>query len=282
MKKLALTSLLLAGLTQATGCIIVTDDSSGAVIEVEWDLVNRGDVVSCSSENATTVHITATDSFGATTTADFACADGVGDFAPLPLDTYDIDVQLLDGTGTILGEVFFNNITLANDGDTVVNGPAHFDFSRYDVSFIVDYGNAGGDNCTATSAGGSGVVQQAVTLVAEGAGSCTPYTLTLGAGTTTNDTCGSVDVCQENVSAETQVIQDVPPGNYTVSVTGFKGALSAATYECYHGTSSFNLPNNSPDDFQINSAGASSGVILAPFSPTPADDANCNAIKRQP
>ena len=281
MKKLGMTALLLAGLSQATGCIIVSDDSSGAVIQVDWDLREHATSVTCSSKNAETVRITARDSFGSPTTITTACGDLSAQFAPMPLDSYTVDVELLDGTGATISDTITLNADLTQDGQTVIVGPALFDFTRYDVEFYVDYGTntadcvpATGDscNCTETLVNGSGVIQQTLNLVVTGDTTCSNYTVQFAnAADGTGDTCGSVELCQENTAVQT--IISVPPGSYDLTVDGWKGATDGTPVRCYSGAANFTLPHD--QSYQIFSL---SSDIQAPFlldAP-----ASCNATKR--
>jgi hypothetical protein len=107
-----MSALVLGGLSQAAGCIIVSDDDPDVVetaaVQVTWDLVNGGDPAGCPA-GATTAAINALRAGDADPYVFlYDCADGTGatvdEFGDydLPLDSYDVWVDLTDDSGAVL------------------------------------------------------------------------------------------------------------------------------------------------------------------------------------
>ena len=278
MKKLALTAMALAG-ALATGCV-----PGEATIEVSWDLWLHGSTTTCSAEGADSVHVVARDSGGDEYVSDFACAPlpGVGDIPELYLDTYTVEVDLRDATGAVIGgPAIYPNVNV-NEANTIFDvGPINFDFSVYNVQFNVDFGNVGGgNNCTATGAGGMGVAQQAIYLYRNSATQCSSYTLQSPIATDPlSDTCGGRMACLD--IPDDQLILDVPPGDYEIVAEGYKSAIDANLYLCYQPTGAGTLFSigGGPNGSQYT-IWALSDAVNSPFNPAPADDTACNSTKR--
>ena len=278
MRKLTLTALAIAGLTQATGCII--QDGGSAVMEVSWDLVDRGAPASCSFEGATTVRVTATDSGGHTSVFDFPCTEPFGQTDPLDLDTYTVQVEIRDGSGTIGGPATYT-VDLAENGITYDVRPVHFDFSRYNVTYSVDFGALGGLNCTNPGAGCpastecNGLVDQAIYLYRNSDSQCSSYVIRSPVTTDPDgDGCGTLMLCLE--TNDNQTALNLPPGDYELVAEGYMGAVQATPYLCYQPTGSgalFSIPTGSTTD------PAPLPEINVPYNP-PAGDTLCQMAKR--
>src|SRR5688572_20191356 len=97
MKKLAFAMLGLATLTQATGCIIVSDDEDEGAFVARWNLLPDG--TDCAAVGATTVSVLSTP-VGSTVGIEdlFDCQDLSAQTAALPVDVYTVAVDILDAT----------------------------------------------------------------------------------------------------------------------------------------------------------------------------------------
>lgn len=280
MKKLAFTALMFAGLAQATGCIFVADDDDTGRFHATWSITAGGAASTCDAHGADYVALTSTLAGTAQGYDDlFDCGDLAGTTNPLPLGDYTIAVSIWDDNGTFenlnddtklnLQDAVYNESLLV--GGATENLPnTNFDFPppTGDVSFRVDFGNAGGMNCTSTGAGGSGVVQQVVILRdAQGNAVTATYTGVDQKGVSFTENTGANVVCMENTVVQT--LQDLDPGSYSLAIHGLKGAVGGGTNDCYFVmTMSFTVNG----DLDL-------GTILVPFDPAPADEAACNATK---
>lgn len=125
MKKLVFTALITGALSQAAGCIIVSDDDDNgnggvdtAQFGVAWSLEGG-----CPA-GATTIQVVMDDRSGAAPYEDlYDCvADGAGDTAPRPLGTYDVWINVTDDAGAAFASSFAVEVTLDSPG-TVVEVP---------------------------------------------------------------------------------------------------------------------------------------------------------------
>jgi hypothetical protein len=106
MKNLVLSALLFAGLTQAAGCIIVADDTSGdgtGDVTVSWSLKSSdasGNVIAAGCPaGGDTVQIIAQRGDDLPFTDTFFCSDGAGVADRLPAGNYLVWIQITDGSG---------------------------------------------------------------------------------------------------------------------------------------------------------------------------------------
>ena len=124
--KLSMTALALVVLSQAAGCIFVSDDSpSQGVFHSTWTLTQGGSAVTCGDVGAVSVSVlsTGTDNMGHDDL--FDCVDMAGDTLPLAIDDYTIAVDVLDAAmaslataPAVLDASFVNDPCDADDGTT--------------------------------------------------------------------------------------------------------------------------------------------------------------------
>jgi hypothetical protein len=116
MKKLVLSALLFAGLSQAAGCIIVADDTTSTCasdpnasictgnVSATWSLKSSdagGNVIAAACPSGgTTVRIFSQHGTDAPYTDDFTCAAGTGVATQLPVGDYLVWMQITDSTTT--------------------------------------------------------------------------------------------------------------------------------------------------------------------------------------
>src|SRR5688500_18375638 len=98
MKKLVLTALAIAGLSQTMGCIISDDEPSDeGTMELAWTVTLNGAAVdSCDEVGAAEVEVLTTDSLGNGLADQFPCNNFQGETFGLVEDTYTVVVSILD------------------------------------------------------------------------------------------------------------------------------------------------------------------------------------------
>jgi hypothetical protein len=270
MKKLALAAIACAGLTQATGCIFVSDDDGGAQFGYSWTVSGGcalGDYVSFVATGPGTPFDDIYD-----------CVDGQRTSPEMPLGSYTISGSLVNDNATFsdMSDDFTVDGPINVAEDLLVEGEIVdlpvFAFAGgpppiSNVDFGVDYGAAGGENCTETMVGGSGVVQQEIRLYDTGGAQCLAVTITTNDPTAPDpfDTCTNA-LCYENTI--TQTLTDLPDGTYDIEVIGYKGAVGADVYPCYFGGATFQAPTGDI------------GNVVAMFDSSMAPE--CDATKPRP
>jgi hypothetical protein len=277
MKKLALAAVALAGLSQATGCII--SDAEGGQMHLSWTVTLDGAAVnSCADVGGANppakVETLSTLEGTAAAVADrWPCDEFEGTTGELDEGTYTVVVSILEADNTAIVSFDPETGVPVTSGDVTELGTFNFAFETANppvtMSLYVDYGAAGGMNCTETAVGGSGVIQQNVFLFDVGGTQCLNFAIT---GTDQEglpidgDTCGSTELCMENTVAQ---LVDLPAGTYEIDVEGWKGATGGNPVLCYR--------LDAPIQFTIS---VNSDVdVVVPFNPDPADDVECNATK---
>lgn len=151
MKKLVKSALLLGVLSQAAGCIFVTDDGGEtATIDVAWTLEDGG----CDGP-VNTATINALLDGDSTPYKDiYDCADGGGVTSDLPLGSYTVWVDLTDGSGgQLMAQSESYETDLVTDGQL---GTADFLINVTNGFFDVGWSFSGGATC-ATAVGEDGV-----------------------------------------------------------------------------------------------------------------------------
>jgi hypothetical protein len=138
-RKLSYAALAIVALTQATGCIIFTDDGpDNGVFRTTWSLTQQGAAVSCAQVGADKVAYLSTKVGTAMAFDDqFPCAKMGGDTGPLDIDgSYTISVDVLASDGRPLNPTpatLSDNFTACDseEGDNcIVNLPnVEFAFS---------------------------------------------------------------------------------------------------------------------------------------------------------
>ncbi|MBI4511104.1 MAG: hypothetical protein HY698_15845 [Deltaproteobacteria bacterium] len=275
MKKLSLTALALCAVTQATGCIILSDDDPvGGRFQVSWSLTQGGAPVTCESVGADYFSVLSTLQ-GTTTGYDdlFDCVGSAGTSktSALPIGTYTVLVSINDDRGTdnrsdddILGQTDPITKSIEFDGQSVplTQSPIAFAFAppTGNVTFSVDYGTQVGGSCAE-----SGVIQQQIRLL--GNNQC--FAVGIKAGANTGKACENMICVEDEV---TQTLEDVPNGTYTLEIYGLKGAQDSSTDVCYRNS-------KAPKQVTVSSADQNLGVIMVEWNPLPADDADCNRSK---
>lgn len=279
MKKLALAAFALAGLTQATGCIFTSDDTSGGQFTYSWT------VTGSACQPTWKVSFVATPSAGQAFDDIYTCSDMTHDSPTYALDSYVISPTLFDDvdgvTSTTTDDVTIDqpaalNATLDTKNQILPLPTVAFVATppNQDVDFSVDYGTAGGGkNCDSTTATppGNGVVQQEIDIFDQGGAQCLntfAITGTDQTGMPINDTTCGMGLCNDQQVIQT--IKALPNGNYTIGIIGFKSATDASLHNCY----------NASVDFTVPVANHDLGIIVAPFNPIGmVDMAACNATK---
>jgi len=200
MKNLVFAALLLGGLSQATGCIISSDDSSsdGSFL-VSWDLQTRlaasPGAISCADAGVTTIRTTSQPVAGGMIVDLFDCSVGVDETAPLPQTDYTVWVDALDSADALVAESF------SQDASIFDTNPVGVDFS-----FPVDIGYFGltwtltrdGVQETCADEGGDGLEILSTPVNGGGTGFDEIFDCSDGSATTTSD---------------------LPLDDYTVSIT---------------------------------------------------------------
>ena len=113
MKKLVMSALVLGALSQAAGCIFVTDDGDETgSIDVAWTLADGG----CADADTATINALLTGD--STPYKDiYNCSDGSGLTQDLPLGTYTVWVDMTNGSGgSLVAQSEAVDITLGTDG----------------------------------------------------------------------------------------------------------------------------------------------------------------------
>lgn len=292
MKKLAFAALLLAGLAQATGCIFVSDDEGGQ-FEVRWALLAGSTPTTCEAVGADYVASLATLNETGEGFEDLFhnCSAGTGTTFSMPLGTYTVDVSIWDDVnmdttasgGDIINaaddiqmnlqDVVYNS-SLDVDGDTVQLPVTTYVFAPQtaNIDFSVDFGAAGGTNCTSPP----GVVQMDIQLYDAGGSQCLSVTLSgitdAGGAPTTDTLCDTTyPLCEETNVIMT--LDNLDPGDYELEIWGLKGAVGPDLYPCYSsGPIAFTVLPGTDDDL---------GAIAAPFDES-MFPVECNATKPLP
>lgn len=120
MKNLVFATLLLGGLSQATGCIITSDDDpvDESSFLVSWNLTAAPDdqnapvAINCADSGVATIRTVSEPTGGAQIIDLFDCVDGSHQTAPLPLADYLVWVQALDAGELMLAQSFASEETL--------------------------------------------------------------------------------------------------------------------------------------------------------------------------
>lgn len=122
MNKLVFAALMLGGLSQATGCIITSDDDDPAAqLSVNWQLTSTGGDP-CPPNGS--VEVVSQRSGGAEFIDIYDCVAGEGVTAPLPLGTYTVWVNVITEDDLLWAQSFATDVTLDLEGEVV---PLNFD-----------------------------------------------------------------------------------------------------------------------------------------------------------
>jgi hypothetical protein len=150
-----MSALVLGALSQAAGCIFVSDDTAGddiggdgtASIDVTWVLqdsfVDDGVIAGCAGAGTATVYA----QLGSDTpyTDIFDCVDGGGTSMDLPLGTYTVWVEITNDAGTALfAQSETATVNLTTDGQLAT---AVYDIENVNGFFDVVWTFANGESC---------------------------------------------------------------------------------------------------------------------------------------
>lgn len=174
MKNLVLSAMLVAGLSQVAGCIIVADDTSTGEgdLTVTWSLLssNTSDPANPTIPGgcpvgADTMKVYAVRANDTPYTSKLLCANGTGPFNRLPEGTYTVWVEITDHDGTIkFAQSAEQTVTVTADAITPVNFSLYSDRAFFAASWnLTRTGspttcaavNAGKMSILATVSGGS-------------------------------------------------------------------------------------------------------------------------------
>ena len=153
MNKLAMSTLMIAGLFQATGCIIVTDDDDpvGASFSVTWD--NTAECPAGASAHVISQDTTSQETF----TDIYNCVDGAGLTAPLALGDYNVWVEIRDEGGSqLFAQSNFVTTSLDVDGVDVGVAIPSFPFAQGFFGFTWTISDGSGSlSCADAFSGGA-------------------------------------------------------------------------------------------------------------------------------
>jgi hypothetical protein len=199
-------------------------------------------------------------------------ADQSGTIGAIPLGSYTIDasVYLNDQAELDVAPDSFS-VSLDVDGQNLTRTVT---FARgaqaFDVTFTVDFGNAGGMDCDQTTAGGTGVNQQTVDLVDLADSTCVAVVIAEDDAQYDHADACSTDpsVCMGAGTGDSLTLLDVPPGNYRLDVTG----INFMGDTCWEGSATFGTATATSDTLDIGAVsvphnGASGGCSLKPSRP---------------
>ncbi|MSP15651.1 MAG: hypothetical protein EXR73_03375 [Myxococcales bacterium] len=290
MKKLGSMVFALVGLVgfAQAGCVLVVEEHEGQ-LGYSWDVLANGAAADCASVESSSG--AAYTSFVATLAGSgmgyddlYNCSDAAATTSKLPLGDYTVVASLLDNSGspdnggddTTLAQGGTATASLLYADELVVVTTFVFNVetapATAEITFGVDYGVAGGANCTSTTAGGSGVAQTEIRLFETGSGMC------LDSGqygcldaADQPSLCGlcAKEICQENSTALQLVLF---AGSYEIDVIGYKGAVAGnEVYSCYAMAAplSFTVVGGTNQDL---------GNLIAPFDDS-LHPTECNATK---
>lgn len=181
--------------------------------------------------------------------------DQSGHIGAIPLGDYTIDasVYLNDVPETSVSPDTLS-VSLAVDGDNLTRSVAfNRGFASYDVSFTYDFGGSGFvQNCADADIGtaDAGVINETIEL--DDGSQCLAVSMT-GTDQTGSpfdiDTCGSPFTCNEQDIVHT--LNAVPPGAYTLTITGNKMLLAGGTYACYVSAFTFDTADSTTQAFSL-------------------------------
>jgi hypothetical protein len=263
MKKGLLALVLLGSLV---GC------SSDGRLSLTWTITIDGANADCAAVGASQVEVISTLQGTSAGTSDlFTCSRFSGTTGPLSPGDYTVVVKLEDAGGGVISSVPPVNATVFS-GDTTNAGHFVFPFVNPKATFTVHMGSAivTGGNCNPTNPGnGAGVALEQIDI--RKGTQCIAATISNITNENnqaiTKPTCAPF-ICQEN--ATQHVVTGLAPGNYTISVYGFKGATGPTPALCYISSA---MP------FTIGSSDVNIGQIFAPFDDSMDTQHLCNATK---
>ncbi|MCA9677569.1 MAG: hypothetical protein KC464_21275 [Myxococcales bacterium] len=162
MKKLVISAIALAALSQAAGCIFVSDDTGDDVpagtgtVTASWTLYDDQATTGCPA-GGDTAAIYAQRAGDATPYVDlYDCVDGTGSAMDLPLGDYTVWVEIGDGSGFV-AQSQPAAISLATDGQVTT---AFFEIDVYNGFFDVSWTINGG-SCSTIANNGVSVLSTA-------------------------------------------------------------------------------------------------------------------------
>ena len=193
MKNLVLSALLFAGLTQAAGCIIVADDTSGTGegdVSVAWTLLssspNGTPIASACPAGADTIQILAQRGTDQPFTDKFLCnATGGGIADRLPVGQYAVWIQITNTQGTIkFAESGARIVDVVDSATTPITIDIFTDRAFFQASWNLTQGStitcaqagAGKMSVLATVTGGANGFDDDQTNCVDGEGGKTAFT----------------------------------------------------------------------------------------------------------
>lgn len=267
MRKLVYSALALAGLSLSSGCIIGGGDPEGT-FELAWNVFLDGAPSTCDDAGVAQVELLVTLEGTTQGTADhFPCNNGSGETFGLEPGFYTIQVNALDANDDAIATGAPESGHEVIDGAVTDLGTFNIDIegggpTTAQLDFTVDYGNAGGENCTETAVGGSGVIQQQINLYDVGGAQCLPFAIS-GTDDPGNTTC-EPRLCQESNITQTMVLDT---GSYDIEIWGLKGATGGDAVICYSFSAQIDVLSDDTVDFVV------------PFEPINDPTDACNATK---
>lgn len=143
MKNLVLSAMLVGGLTQAAGCIIIADDTSSSGLGdlgVTWSLVstdgNNNNIAGVCPAGADTVMVHATRAGDTPYNSALNCADGTGPVLDLPEGTYTVWMEVTDHAGTTkFAQSAEQTISVTADVTTPINFSLYVDRAFFAASW---------------------------------------------------------------------------------------------------------------------------------------------------
>ncbi len=175
MKNLVFSSLLLVGLSQATGCIIESGDDDTGVVHAEWNLIERlatdppadnpidcagAGVVSIAVHSLPDSGLDCDPNFGGNECIDlFDCVDLNGATLPIFADSYTVWVDALDANDNLIAQSFSQSAVVSGGGDTHLTFAFPVDVGNFDLTWtLVDDATNAPLTCADVGAGGVSVI----------------------------------------------------------------------------------------------------------------------------
>lgn len=244
MKNLVFAALLAGGLTQATGCIITSDDDDPVTTSsflVTWNLesglTTPPGAIGCGDAGVDTIR-TISEPTGAAQIVDlFDCADGTHETAPLPLRNYTVWVEALDAAEALVAQSFASEETLFDANPVGVTFTFPVDIGYFGLTWTITE-NGSPATCGANDAlsvlstpvGSSGTGYDDIFDCVDGTGTTTAplalddYTVVVAL----LDDMGTVDTGDDFVYGQSEPrVEGIDFGNHLVDLGNFEFEFDA-------------------------------------------------------
>jgi len=194
MKKLVFATLLLGGLSQATGCIITSDDTvdTGSFF-VSWTLesglASPAGAITCAEAGVTTIRTVSEPTGGAQIIDLFDCVNGQQETAPLPIADYLVWTEALDSSDALVAQSFASEESIFDTNPVGVDFRYPVDIGWFGFTWTLTNATVTPEQpLTCAEFGGDGVMISAIPVNGTGTGPEIPpeiFNCTDGVATTT-------------------------------------------------------------------------------------------------